>query len=66
MDDKSERVKKLIPLIVSQVNQQGGTVTKTKLLMLIYLFDIEWYRTHGETYTGWDWYFDPVIHGGLP
>lgn len=66
MAANTERLEKLIPAIVSHVNQQGGTVTKTKLLMLLYLFDIEWYRTHGETYTGFEWVFDPVIHHGVP
>lgn len=66
MNSKAERVEKLIPAIVAQVESQGGTVTKTKLLMLIYLFDIEWYRTHGETFTGWDWRYDPIIHHGVP
>jgi hypothetical protein len=53
----NERVRQLIPAIVSYVNQHGSYVSKTKLLKLLYLFDIEWYREHRETYTGFDWIF---------
>lgn len=48
---------KLIPAVVSAVNERQSYVTKTKLLKLLYLFDVEWYRTHQETYTGFDWMF---------
>jgi len=53
----NERVRQLIPAIVSYVNQHGSYVSKTKLLKLLYLFDVEWYREHRETYTGFDWIF---------
>lgn len=48
---------KLIPAIVSLVNERESYVSKTKLLKLLYLFDVEWYRIHRETYTGFDWVF---------
>ncbi len=35
---------KLIPAIISAVVERGGYVTKTKLLKLLYLFDVEYYR----------------------
>src|SRR5215467_5983967 len=35
----------------------GGYVTKTKLLKLLYLLDVEFYRSHRETLTGFDWKF---------
>jgi hypothetical protein len=53
----NERVRQLIPAIVSYVNEHGSYVSKTKLLKLLYLFDIEWYRDHGETFTGFEWLF---------
>lgn len=48
---------RLIPAVVSFVTERGSYVTKTKLLKLLYLFDIEWYRVHQETYTGFGWMF---------
>lgn len=50
-------VKTLIPAVVSYVTAKGGTVSKTKLLKLLYLFDIEYYRRHRKLFTGFDWKF---------
>ena len=49
--------KNLIHAIVSQVIARGGYVTKTKLLKLVYLFDVEYYRIHRQTFTGFKWKF---------
>jgi hypothetical protein len=38
----------LITAIVSYVTERGGYITKTKLLKLLYLFDVEFYRAHGR------------------
>jgi hypothetical protein len=48
-------VSQLIPAIVSYVNEHGGYITKTKLLKLLYLFDVEYYRIHRRTFTGFSW-----------
>lgn len=45
----------LIVAIVSYVTEHGGYVTKTKLLKLLYLFDVEFYRAYGRTFTGFQW-----------
>jgi hypothetical protein len=45
----------LISAIVSEVTGRGSYITKTKLLKLLYLFDVEYYRTHRETFTGLNW-----------
>ncbi len=50
-------VKTLIPAILSYLSERGGLVSKTKLLKLLYLFDVEFYREHGATFTGFDWKF---------
>ena len=49
-DSRSERSKartgqfnSRIPAIVSYVNEHKGYVTKTKLLKLLYLFDVEFF-----------------------
>ena len=47
----------LIPAVVSYVNEHGGYVTKTKLLKLLYLFDVEHYRIHRKIFTGFSWKF---------
>jgi hypothetical protein len=49
--------KDLIHTIVSQVVEKGGYVTKTKLLKLLYLLDLEYYRLHRTTFTGFQWKF---------
>jgi len=48
---------KVIPAIVANIAKSGGYVTKTKLLKLLYLFDIEYYRAHHETFTGFNWIY---------
>jgi hypothetical protein len=63
----------LIIAIVSYVTERGGYITKTKLLKLLYLFDVEFYRAHGKTFTGFQWKyfhlgpwtreFDPLLEG---
>ncbi|MGH9841077.1 MAG: hypothetical protein ACREEM_20160 [Blastocatellia bacterium] len=45
----------LITALVSQVTEQGGFITKTRLLKLLYLFDVEYYRIHRQTFTGLNW-----------
>jgi hypothetical protein len=66
------KVKQLIPAMVSYINDHDGYVTKTKLLKLLYLFDVEFYRTHHRLFTGFGWKFfhlgpwarefDPVLN----
>lgn len=45
----------LIVAVVSYVNEHGGYITKTKLLKLLYLFDVEFYRAYGRTFTQFQW-----------
>jgi hypothetical protein len=47
----------LIPAIVSYLSERTVNVSKTKLLKLLYLFDVEFYREHGMTFTGFEWKF---------
>jgi hypothetical protein len=66
-------IEKLIAAIVTWVVGAGSYVTKTKLLKLLYLFDVEYYRAHRQTFTGFGWKFfhlgpwaaefDPVLDG---
>jgi hypothetical protein len=47
----------LIRAIVSYITEHGGYVTKTKLLKLLYLFDVEYYRLHRQIFSGFEWKF---------
>ncbi|MGO9270477.1 MAG: hypothetical protein ACLQOO_09530 [Terriglobia bacterium] len=50
-------MKQIIAAMVSYVNDHGGYATKTKLLKLVYLFDVEYYRANRRTFTGFTWKF---------
>jgi len=50
-------VKQLIPAIASYVKDKESNLSKTKLLKLLYLFDVAFYRLHRQTLTGLQWKF---------
>lgn len=66
-------IEKLLGAVVTWVVAEGSYVTKTKLLKLLYLFDVEYYRVHRTTFTGFCWKFfhlgpwaaefDPTLEG---
>src|SRR5260370_4305738 len=68
-------VDNLIPEIVTWIAEQDSYATKTKLLKLLYWFDVEYYRQHRHTFTGFGWKFfhlgpwaaeyDPALSGLL-
>jgi uncharacterized protein YwgA len=43
--------------ILSRVQERNSSVNKTKLLKLLYLADIEHFRSSGTTLTGFEWKF---------
>jgi hypothetical protein len=47
----------LIAAVATSVRDCGGAPTKTKILKLLYLLDIESYRKTSATLTGFDWKF---------
>ncbi len=53
----NDKLSKLILLIVSEIKARESYVTKTKLLKLLYLFDVEYYRIHKEIFTEFKWKF---------
>src|SRR5260370_6937787 len=67
----NDRIAEIIPTVVSYVTKQGGYVTKTKLLKLLYLIDVDFYRVHRRTLTSFQWKyfhlgpwtneFDPIL-----
>ena len=70
---EAPNIENLIAAIVTWVVGEGSYVTKTKLLKLLYLFDLEYYRVHRQTFTGFGWKFfhlgpwaaefDPALEG---
>jgi hypothetical protein len=52
-----EKVLTLIKAICTRVEEIGGLLNKTKLLKIIYLIDVEYYKIHKEKYTGFNWIF---------
>jgi hypothetical protein len=53
----TNEAKKLARAILSRIREREGSANKTKLLKLLYLADLENYRTEGRTITGFDWIF---------
>jgi len=51
------KVIKLIKAICSRVKEKEGYLNKTKLVKYLYLIDIEYFRRHNKTFTGFDWIF---------
>lgn len=51
------KLKLLIPALVSYITSKGSYVTKTKLLKLLYLIDVEYFRANRTLYTGFSWKF---------
>jgi hypothetical protein len=47
----------LIPAVLTYIQEHDGFATKTKLLKLLYLLDIEEYRQRRKTLTGFHWIF---------
>jgi hypothetical protein len=47
----------LIPAVLTYIREKEGFATKTKLLKLLYLLDLEAYRAAHETLTGFTWKF---------
>jgi len=47
----------LIRAICTRVKERDGYLNKTKLIKYLYLIDIEYYRVHKETFTGFHWIF---------
>lgn len=52
-----ELLKRLIIHIIREVRDAGGSLNKTKLMKLLYLIDVEAYRSFRRTITGAQWFF---------
>jgi hypothetical protein len=72
---ETARVETLIAAIATWIREKNSYLTKTKLLKLLYLFDLAYFRSHGATFTGFSWKFfhlgpwaaeyDPILEGML-
>lgn len=52
-----EKIIKLIKAICIRVQDLEGYINKTKLIKLLYLIDVEYYRRYKKTFTGFNWIF---------
>ncbi len=52
-----DSLKALVSAILTSIQEQGGAPTKTKLLKLLYLADVENWRDHGDRLTNLNWIF---------
>lgn len=50
-------IRELILHIVSRVKDEGGTLGITKLVKILYILDVEYYRRHRGFLTGLNWVF---------
>jgi hypothetical protein len=50
-------LKPLIAYLIDQVRDQEGTLSKTALVKLVYLVDVEHWRRYGRPVTGLEWRF---------
>lgn len=50
-------LRELIKHVVAQVVDSGGTLGVTKLVKILYLLDVEYYRRHRKLLTGLNWVF---------
>ena len=55
--ERSPVLQNLIKYIVAQISDAGGILGITKLVKLLYLIDVEFYRRHRQILTGLDWVF---------
>jgi hypothetical protein len=54
---KKENLLKLVRAISTRVQEKDGYLNKTKLIKLLYLIDIEFFKTHKKTFTDFNWIF---------
>lgn len=71
MDNKitEDGLKKLILLIARKSQNVDMTLTRTRLIKLLYLIDEAYYMRYGELYTGFKWvywYYGPYSHDLAP
>ena len=50
-------LKPLIAYLIDQVKDQEGTLSKTALVKLVYLVEVEYWRRYGKSLTGLQWRF---------
>jgi hypothetical protein len=58
MDQLSpQELKTLMGYLIEQINERGGIPIKTQLVKILYLVDLEHYRSRKKTLTGLPWIF---------
>lgn len=54
---KRDLVRKLLLYIVDQLQDMEGQISTIRLVKLLYLIDLEYFKRHKETLTAIDWFF---------
>ena len=58
-------VERLILYVVQRIRDEDAFPSRTKLLKILYLIDVEYFRKHRMTLSGWEWvyyHFGPYVH----
>jgi hypothetical protein len=58
-------VERLILYVVQRIRDEDAFPSRTKLLKILYLIDVEHFRKHRMTLSGWEWvyyHFGPYVH----
>lgn len=48
---------RLILYVAQRIEDEGAVPSRTKILKILYLIDVEYFRRHRKTLTGWKWVF---------
>ena len=55
--DRIEDIKKVIIYFLKRAEEDNFPIGKVRITKLLYLLDLEYYRDHGEIFTGFKWIF---------
>lgn len=59
--NKPEFINRFLGTVAGEAVNRGGRLTKIRLVKYLYLFDLFWAQSKGQTFTGWEWAF---VHYG--
>lgn len=57
MNKKKENIKKAIVYFLKRAEEDHFSVGKVRIIKLLYLLDLEYYRDNGSTFAGLNWIY---------
>ena len=51
----------LIRCLIYRLRERNEEISLGKILCIVYLFDVEYYRVHRETFTKFEWIFGDIF-----